>query len=83
MLPLKEDNISKLLVPTVCPLFGGSTINTAVPRITFSCAVQEDGITYNNYVFICLNDDAIVWLAVSYAYKGLLQLVVLQLWSLL
>lgn len=30
---------------------------------------------YNNYVYICLNKDAIVWLAVSYAYKGLLQLV--------
>lgn len=30
---------------------------------------------YNNYVYICLNNDAIVWLAVSYAYKGLLQLV--------
>lgn len=36
--------------------------------------MQDDGITYNNYVFICLNKDAIVWLAFSYAYKGLLQL---------
>lgn len=34
-----------------------------------------DGITYSNYVYICLNNDAIVWLAISYAYKGLLQLV--------
>ena len=34
-----------------------------------------DGITYTNYVYICKNDDAIVWLAISYAYKGLLQLV--------
>ena len=25
-------------------------------------------------MFICLNHDAVVWLAISYAYKGLLQL---------
>ena len=25
-------------------------------------------------MFVCLNKDAIVWLAISYAYKGLLQL---------
>lgn len=37
--------------------------------------MQEDGINYVNFVFICMNDDAIVWLALSYAYKGLLQLV--------
>ena len=29
---------------------------------------------YENYVFVCLIEDAIVWLAISYAYKGLLQL---------
>lgn len=37
--------------------------------------MQEDGITYKHYVYVCLNDGAIVWLAVSYAYKGILQLV--------
>ncbi len=26
-------------------------------------------------MFICLNNNAIVWLAISYAYKGLLQLI--------
>ena len=26
-------------------------------------------------MFVCLNNNAIVWLAISYAYKGLLQLV--------
>ena len=29
---------------------------------------------YNNFVYLCQNDTAIVWLAISYAYKGLLQL---------
>jgi gamma-aminobutyric acid type B receptor len=37
--------------------------------------LQVDGITYNNYILICLNRGATVWLAISYAYKGLLQLV--------
>lgn len=37
--------------------------------------MQDDGIRFNNFVFVCLNNDAIVWLAISYAYKGLLQLV--------
>ena len=36
---------------------------------------QDDGITYENFVFVCLNRGATVWLAISYAYKGLLQLV--------
>lgn len=30
---------------------------------------------YNNFVYLCLNNTAIVWLAISYSYKGLLQLV--------
>ncbi len=36
---------------------------------------QEDGINYENYVYVCANDNAVVWLAFSYAYKGLLQLI--------
>ena len=43
--------------------------------LSYIATSQEDGINYDNYVFICMNDDAIVWLAISYAYKGLLQLV--------
>ena len=35
---------------------------------------QDDGITEANYVYTCLNHGATVWLAISYAYKGLLQL---------
>lgn len=38
------------------------------------CITQDGGIRYNNYVFICRNKAAIVWLAISYAYKGLLQM---------
>ena len=30
---------------------------------------------YNNFVYLCLNSKALVWLVISYAYKGLLQLV--------
>ena len=37
--------------------------------------MQDDGITHENFVFVCLNHNAIIWLAISYAYKGLLQLV--------
>lgn len=37
--------------------------------------MQVEGITNINYNFVCLNDRAIIWLAISYAYKGLLQLV--------
>ena len=36
--------------------------------------IQADGITIVHYVFVCLNSGATVWLAISYAYKGLLQL---------
>ena len=42
---------------------------------TISFCLQAAGITYANSVFVCVNDGAIVWLAISYAYKGLLQLV--------
>ena len=37
--------------------------------------LQAEGITYNNQIFVCVNSNTIIWLAVSYAYKGLLQLV--------
>ena len=29
---------------------------------------------YHNFVFVCINNSAIVWLSISYAYKGLLQI---------
>lgn len=35
---------------------------------------QENGITYENYEFVCHNEDSVVWLAFAYAYRGLLQL---------
>ena len=47
----------------------------ALQKIYIYIYSQVDGITYNNYVYICPNKDARVWLAISYAYKGLLQLV--------
>ena len=37
--------------------------------------LQAEEITYNDHVFVCVNRKTIIWLAVSYAYKGLLQLV--------
>ena len=33
-----------------------------------------NGISYNHFVFDCINNSAIVWLSISYAYKGLLQI---------
>ena len=36
--------------------------------------LQGEGTIERNFVFIC-GDNAIVWLIISYAYKGLLQLV--------
>lgn len=47
----------------------------ALPWNLNNKSMQEDGITFKNFVYICLNSNAIGWLAVSYAYKGLLQLV--------
>ena len=40
----------------------------------YFAACQADGITEANYVYTCLSHGAALWLAVSYAYKGLLQL---------
>ena len=40
-----------------------------------TCETQDDDINYDNYVIVCKNNDSIVWLAMSYAYIGLLQLV--------
>ena len=37
--------------------------------------LQENKINYNNFVFVCLNKSTVVWLSISYAYKGLLQIV--------
>ena len=37
--------------------------------------LQDNKINYNNFVFICLNKSTVVWLSISYAYKGLLQIV--------
>ena len=44
---------------------------------TYVCTykTQDDDINYDNYVIVCKNDGSIVWLAMSYAYIGLLQLV--------
>ena len=36
--------------------------------------IQIDGINYNQRVYVCLNGGTVVWLAVWYIYKGLLQL---------
>ena len=36
--------------------------------------IQIDGINYNQRVYVCLNGGTVVWLAVLYIYKGLLQL---------
>ena len=36
---------------------------------------QANGISYNYFIFVCLNNSAIVWLSISYAYKALLQIV--------
>ena len=33
-----------------------------------------NGISYNYFVFDCINNSAIVWLSISYAYKALLQI---------
>ena len=36
---------------------------------------QVEGISYNYFVFVCINNNSsVVWLSVSYAYKGLLQM---------
>ena len=36
---------------------------------------QANGISYNHFIFVCLNSSAIVWLSISYAYKAFLQIV--------
>ena len=37
--------------------------------------IQLDGISYDYFVFVCNKDNsAVVWLSISYAYKGLLQI---------
>ena len=33
-----------------------------------------NGINYNYFVYDCINNSAIVWLSISYVYKGLLQI---------
>ena len=38
-------------------------------------SIQDDQVTHANFVFVCLSDGAVVWLALSYVYKALLQLV--------
>ena len=43
--------------------------------ILCTLGTQADGTTISYDVFVCLNNNAIIWLAISYAYKGLLQLV--------
>ena len=40
-----------------------------------SCFLKDAGKNLRNFVFTCINPGAVVWLAISYAYKGLLQLV--------
>ena len=36
--------------------------------------VQVNGSSFNNFILVCINNSAIVWLSISYAYKGLLQI---------
>ena len=42
---------------------------------TTTSYLQENKINYNHFVFVCLNKHTVVWLSISYAYKGLLQIV--------
>ena len=42
--------------------------------INYSSYIQLDGISYNHFVLVCINESAVVWLSISYAYKGLLQI---------
>ena len=37
-------------------------------------SIQDDQVTHTNFVFVCLSDGAVVWVALSYVYKALLQL---------
>ena len=40
-----------------------------------SCSLQDEGINISHFVFVCVTNESIVWLAISFAYKGLLQIV--------
>ena len=54
------------------------TVVTIVAMVIFMYYLipfQDDQVTHANFVFVCLSDDAVVWLALSYVYKALLQLV--------
>lgn len=45
--------------------------------ILFFCSstiLQSEGVLERRFVFVCANN-AVIWLSISYAYKGLLQLV--------
>ena len=54
---------------------GTITVCIGLSTCTLSFCAQEDGIIINYYIFVCIsNRDNIVWLAVSYSYKALLQI---------
>ena len=42
---------------------------------TTTSYLQENKINYNHFVFVCPSKHTVVWLSISYAYKGLLQIV--------
>ena len=49
-------------------LYGCGSSNT-------SCALQDEGINISHFVFVCVTNESIIWLVISFAYKGLLQIV--------
>ena len=51
------------------------TMVTVVMLMYYLIPFQDDQVTHANFVFVCLGEDAVVWLALSYIYKALLQLV--------
>lgn len=75
-----------VILPTLLPLCKADSCSSCISYtliqgrqklcelFAFFFCVQDDGHNIEYYTFICTNSNTIIWLAVSFAYKGLLQI---------
>ena len=53
----------------------GQTITTLIKLLFFFFIYQSDGIRHENHIYICTRRQSVIWLGVSFAYKGSLQVI--------